>query len=158
MPQIPLVCPCLAPLKIPPAPVLPNSTLKLGGSKFLIGLILNKYLKSSRIRKAKLMQVTSTFFRDVYVTGSMNGYQRALEHYEHKSVQDILRDLITAEGVHKLHPKLTQAYLSMKGTKTVQTKRLRPVGAFRHAPVPSNGASHTPIVLGGGAFKQLDKV
>jgi hypothetical protein len=88
------------------------------------------------------MGVTAGYFKIVYDTQSINGYNQSLAHYKNKSVEELMCDLIRAEGVHKVHPSIIQAYLVMKGNR----------------PVPSNGASHTPIVLGNGAFKKPGSV
>ena len=72
---------------------LPHKHLKLGGVKFLRGLILWRGKIYSTKDISAVLSVTPTYFREVY-DGKYCAYKSALNYYKHKSDMEVTSDYI----------------------------------------------------------------
>lgn len=145
----------LVPIQTLPPPNLPAdiTNLALSGSKFLKALILYKHKNYSQERVAGIMGTSANLIYNVFVKNSISCYQDSVEYYKGKNLDEILRDLIRAEGVHKIHPSIIQAYLSKHGR--IKPNTIRPIG--KGEPNPFGKPRGESITLGQGVFKKTTK-
>ena len=134
-------------------PILPPDNLSLSGSKFLVCLILYKHARLGQTNVSEMTDVSVKMLSRVYDQNIVGCYQESVEYYQNKTLDEILRDLIRAEGVHTIPKSILQAYLSNHGW--IKPKTVRPTGKPRSKSGLNNGVK--PIILGGGAFKQPRK-
>ena len=88
---------------------LPHKNLKLGGVKFLRGLILWRGKNYNTKGTNAILDVTSTYFREVY-EGKSCAYKSALNYYEHKSDMEVMSDYIHSTGIHQADKSIVVVY------------------------------------------------
>jgi len=93
---------------------LPHKNLKLGGVKFLRGLIFWRGKNYSTRDISVVLNVTSAYFREVY-EGKYCAYKSALNYYEHKSDMEVMSDYIRFTGVHQADKGIVVDYYTKRG-------------------------------------------
>jgi len=101
---------------------LPHKNLKLGGLKFLRGLIFWRGKNNSTKDISAILDVTSTYYREVY-EGKYCSYKSALNYYEHKSDMEVMLDYIRFTGVHQADKSVVLDYYTKRGMEKPKARR-----------------------------------
>lgn len=134
-------------------PVLPSANLALGSSKFLVNLILYKHARLGQTNVSRLTEVGINTLSKAFDRNIEKCYKESVDYYQYSTLDELLRDLIRAEGVHTIPLSILQAYLSNHGW--IKPKALRPTNI---PPRSKTGLNYgVKRNLGEGAFKQPRK-
>ena len=93
---------------------LPPQSLRLGGLKFLHGLILFREGTYKSTHIYALFGITHSYFKEVY-QGKYSAYDKALQYYQHASDTDVMLDYIRYSGVNMADKNIVTLYYKKMG-------------------------------------------